>query len=488
MTEFLTRTEDLQENRILDCFQAIGSDDDIISALKGRTPVLLEGSRGTGKSLLLRVAEQQLLSSFSEERVMPVYITFARAPRVAYAEGQTKFRDWMIATIAQKVSRRLDLAGFGGLPSTTILSGGSTKSEVSRVEAIAQQFESSGRQSGTTKVNTDGLPNEAELLDAVEELCDSTIIDRICLFFDEAAHIHIPQQQEQFFTLFRALRSSRINCKAAVYPGVTYYGKEFQLAHDARLIRIERDATTIDYTTTMEAMILRQAKYLLSQAEQDRIEKAIDRNRPNFDALAYASGGNPRVLLSLVSEAPKLRASEVNKAIRNFFGHTVLNDHDRAGDKFESLSTVVRWGRTFLERDVVPRLLKRARESSERRVPMSFWVDHDAPNEVRYALQLLEYTGLIRKDAAGIAGRTKGTVGTRYSVSLGLLIAAYRIKTRSKRPRTSRVGLRRPIRFRMRPAVLRSAGTHCLRFVAKWQHRWTRVSSSITCSRATSQS
>lgn len=62
--EFRIRTEDLQDDEILALYVPARSDAEIVSQLKGVTPVILEGSRGTGKSFLLKVAASELAASF----------------------------------------------------------------------------------------------------------------------------------------------------------------------------------------------------------------------------------------------------------------------------------------------------------------------------------------------------------------------------------------------------------------------------------------
>lgn len=48
-----------------------------IEALKSYQPLLLIGSRGTGKTMLMKKAESELTNEFSEKRILPVYTSFA---------------------------------------------------------------------------------------------------------------------------------------------------------------------------------------------------------------------------------------------------------------------------------------------------------------------------------------------------------------------------------------------------------------------------
>ena len=78
------------------------------------------------------------------------------------------------------------------------------------------------------------------------------------LFIDEAAHVFLPQQQREFFTLFRDLRSPYIKCNAAVYPGVTVYGETFEPVHDAVTVSLVRNVNDQNYVSIMKQMVLKQ--------------------------------------------------------------------------------------------------------------------------------------------------------------------------------------------------------------------------------------
>jgi hypothetical protein len=116
--------------------------------------------------------------------------------------------------------------------------------------------------------------------DAVQDLCEALSIRRINVLFDEAAHIFRPEQQRQFFTLFRDLRSPYMTCNAAVYPGVTSYGPSFEAVHDAQIEPLHRDINTPAYLDQMREIVFKQA--------DSQLQSEIVKNGENFDALAYA--------------------------------------------------------------------------------------------------------------------------------------------------------------------------------------------------------
>lgn len=56
--EFIYRTEDLKDSQLDEVFVESKMDRDNIEFLKSRTPALLVGSRGTGKTMLLKLPKR----------------------------------------------------------------------------------------------------------------------------------------------------------------------------------------------------------------------------------------------------------------------------------------------------------------------------------------------------------------------------------------------------------------------------------------------
>ena len=79
MNEFLIRTEDIDNSELLKIFVETQQDRELLEMLKNRTPVVLIGSRGVGKSFLMKVAAAELKRDFAEKHVLPVYLTFIKS-------------------------------------------------------------------------------------------------------------------------------------------------------------------------------------------------------------------------------------------------------------------------------------------------------------------------------------------------------------------------------------------------------------------------
>ena len=417
--ELYFRTEDIRPRDIPDLFVATKEDRGSVDLLKAQGPVILEGSRGTGKSFLLRVAEAEQLRDLESEGVFPVYVPFLRSSLI-HTDDPNQFRHWMLAKTCHQIIRSLRKAGRLRPRSSavTLLAGGELESESSipRLAAVETLYEESWK-TPPMAVSTVSVPDVDELKEAVEDLCDEQDLERICLYFDEAAHIMRPEQQRQFFTLFRDLRSPYITCNAAVYPGVTAYGESFELAHDATLRRIGRDVTSPDYVDNMREIVLKQAG--------DELSKAIATQGQNFSVLAYAVHGNPRFLLKTIARLKRLRTRDVEETIKDFYRTDIWAEHTSLGKRYAGHRPLVDWGRDFIESAV----LKDTQAKNESRKEVGrdestcyFWVHRDAPASVWESLRLLEYTGLVHRGDSGIRA-TRRELGTRYAVTLGCLFA-----------------------------------------------------------------
>lgn len=418
MADFFYRTEDIRPDEVSDYFVESRQDRRIVDALKGRNPIILVGSRGVGKSFLLRVAQKELQDSFEEDRVLPVYLSFVRSSLIQSSDPD-RFKHWMLARICAAIIRTLMKSGLlTSLPASAKILAGSeaiNDSQSTKIEQIAEAYENLW-QNPTTKIDTDAIPSVDKLKDSIEDLSDALEISRFALFFDEAAHIFVPDQQRQFFTLFRDLRSHCITCNAAVYPGVTSFGETFQPAHDATLLTIDRDILSADYIENMWEIVEKQA--------DGSVLKNIAQNRQNFAVLAYAASGNPRLLLKTLAAAPKVNSAEINEVVREYYRSDIWAEHTQLADKYAGHRPVIDWGRQFLENFALPEIKTKNDQylAADKNTSAYFWVHRDAPEVVKEALRVLSYTGVLSEQSTGIKA-SRAEIGTRYMVNLGCLFA-----------------------------------------------------------------
>lgn len=418
MSDFFYRTEDIKPDEVGSYFAETAQDRTAINAIKSRNPAIIVGSRGVGKSFLLRVAQNEMLEIFQKDRVFPVYVSFVRSSLIKSGD-EHQFRNWMLARLCSVAIRSLERAGLlGGVPASIgLLAGGQVTSKLgpTKIEEIAQAYENSYRKPAEV-IDASAVPSIEDFKDAFEDLADRLSIDRFCFLIDEAAHIFLPEQQRQFFTMFRDLRSHCLSCNAAVYPGVTSFGETFQPSHDATLVHIDRDVLDPKYVENMREIVEKQA--------DSTTQRRIIQNGKNFAVLAYACSGNPRILLKTLAEAPAVSASQVNEVMRSHYRSSIWSEHSALAEKYYGHREVIDWGREFIEGTVLPDLRGKneAYLAGDKNTSAYFWIHRDAPEVAKEALRILCYTGVLNEMEAGIRA-TRSEIGKRYMVNLGCLFA-----------------------------------------------------------------
>jgi len=418
-TGFYYRTEDIRPEKLLNYFVDSQLDREIVNLFKSSAPTVLEGSRGTGKSFLMMVAKIELENCFDELKVLPVYVAF-RGSSLVHTSDPLQFRHWMLAKVIRDVLKELRKKGLIVSPyASSLLSDNTNQDQAgleNNLEQVVLAYENSYKNTGKS-VDATGIPDISDVRDAFEEICTTLNLERISIFFDEAAHVFRPEQQRQFFTLFRDLRSPYISCKAAVYPGVTHYGSFFEPTHDATFRRIERDILESDYVDTMWKMFQKQA--------DEQTKSAFEKQRSLFNTLALSSSGNPRILFKTLSRCNKVNTSEVETVIRSYYRADIWSEHTKLGEKYLGHKALIDWGRNFIENYVLAAVhdknqwqLKEGKEE----LTVYFWIHKDVPEMVKETLRLLCYTGTIKKIDDGVRN-SHSKIGSRYEIKYGCLLA-----------------------------------------------------------------
>jgi len=418
MINFNYRTESIRNSDILNYFVENSNDRKIIDFFKSASPTIIEGSRGVGKSFLMQVAFAELINDFQTNHILPVYVTFRESSLLHSKRDSLQFRHWMIAKIIRetlKVVRKqgIALTAFA----STLLQNQNDDSDEDHIRVlnkIIRDYENSFN-NPDKEIDIASIPNIDDLIEAFEEICENTPVERVCIFFDEAAHMFRPNQQREFFSLYRELRSPFVSCNAAVYPGVTHYGSSFEMTHDTTFRRLERDINDPDYLKTMTEMVFKQ----LSEPEKQKIES----QQALFNTLAFSSSGNPRMLFTTISNINKWNTTNINDAIKSFYRTEIWTEHTKLGEKYLGHKALVDWGRSFLEEIVIPETMeKNQRRAAYNESTIYFRVHKDVPEFVKESLRLLCYIGIIRKMDEGVKG-SHSFIGTRYEIKYGCILS-----------------------------------------------------------------
>ncbi|MEH1835356.1 MAG: hypothetical protein V7L29_25705 [Nostoc sp.] len=418
-TGFYYRTEDIRSDKVLDLFVGSQLDREIVNLFKSPVPTVLEGSRGTGKSFLMAVARIELENSFNELKILPVYVAF-RGSSLVHTSDPLQFRHWMLTKVIREVLKELCKKGLIVSSYACSLLSDNTNQDQTRLETkleqIVDNYEKSYQNPGNT-VNIINIPDISDVRDAFEDICITLGLERISLFFDEAAHVFRPEQQRQFFTLFRDFRSPYISCNAAVYPGVTHYGSFFEITHDATFKRIERDILEAGYLDFMWEIFQKQA--------DEPVKIAFEKQRSLFNTLALSASGNPRILFKTLSKSNKVNTSEVESVVRNYYRADIWSEHTKLGEKYIGHKALIDWGRNFIETHILTAIHNKNQwqiKEGKEELTVYFWIHKDVPEMVKEALRLLCYTGIIRKIDDGVRN-SHSKIGSRYEIKYGCILS-----------------------------------------------------------------
>ena len=417
MAELYLRTESIRNEDIIRLAVLNKNDKDIISTLKSSEPCIIEGSRGSGKSFLLKYAEIDIENNTNS---LPVFVSF-NVSSLIRTDDTLQFYHWMLAKTIKALVNKLRKKGLLISSSTSLLlSNSTTEKEVSLeldLLKIVRLYESSYK--GDSKIDIDKLPDIEDVKDAIEMICEENKIDRVYFFFDESAHVFRPKQQRQFFNLFKDIRSPYISCNAAIYPGVTHYGDSFELAHDCAFRSLERSIREPEYLQYFKDIVFKQAS--------DDLKKSIENQTDLFNTLAFSAGGNPRNLLKTIQEANKFNTTGINNVIKEFYRERIWTEHTALGEKYKGHRVLIDWGRDFVEKYVIPSIESYNKIREEKGIDEStiyFWIHKDAPEAVKESLRLLTYTGIIKEINSAIRA-TRAELGTRYEVKYGCIISLF---------------------------------------------------------------
>ena len=145
MADLFYRTEDIPSDDLLKLFVETKQDREAIDLIKATSPVVLIGSRGVGKSFLLRVAEEEMLKEYGKKKVLPVYLTFTKSSLI-HTEDENQFLHWMLSRICSRILRTLRKQGYLANPPkavSVISGGGDIENDKSQIELLSDKYEDS---------------------------------------------------------------------------------------------------------------------------------------------------------------------------------------------------------------------------------------------------------------------------------------------------------------------------------------------------------
>lgn len=436
----LTRAEDLTEEELRSTFQESGRDAEIIGKLVGPGAHLLEGARGVGKSTLLRKAEFALDEEWAKTRTLGVYVNFKASlllrntdPELSYSP----FICWVGAKILEAFHnkcRKLAIVNsaemeeryrktFGITRAWNSDSLGKVVSTLQKIsidgddEAVRQYLEFLKSENIAEFANPEGISR------FIQEVVSDLNINRVVFLFDEAAHTFDEEQQKSFFNFFKIFHGDKISVKAAVYPGITSYGGNFEVGQDA--VRIIWGAFEESTSRGRQDLILHFRGLLEKRLKGAKYGSLVKRGEA-LDLAILCSNGNPRAFLQIVSKM--LSSGEISKrsalkAVTDYMLEELTQYHLGLKDRLPRFRSHIELGMSFLKGHLVPELQRKnqGKPSETDTQSVYFTIDDGVPYKIWKALSLLEYSGIL--SAKSNVKTAKRKQAKRFGLNLGFAAA-----------------------------------------------------------------
>jgi hypothetical protein len=425
------RCEDLKYEEIKDLTVLGEFEKGIVDRLKQAGSHLLQGARGVGKSMLMRQAEIEMDESFSQKRDFSVYINFKTSPLLEGVKigDRDAFQIWIGAKILQSVHQKLLFLNLIGITAASdpyqkifkIKSDDSIEQflsdKIHRIQAIAlKKDESDIDVDFLAKVNDISFVRET-----VFEVIKTFSLNRLIFLFDEVAHTFIPKQQEIFFESYKLLHGNTIAVKAAVYPTVTSYGKNFEIGHDAILISLDRFETGKNGMDTIRVLF----RDILSKRTQTKpaISKALFSKGDLLDQCIYTSTGNPRAFFHILLKANEKGYTTygVQSAIQEYVDQELIPYHEQVAKRLPKFANHTTLGFNLIRTYIIQQIKeKNYKEKKSGYQSAFFTIDRECSPNLKISLDLLCYSGILsKKGTVKIANKR---TGQRYMVNLALMI------------------------------------------------------------------
>lgn len=352
------------------------ADNKIIDKLVAHGPVLLQGSRGSGKSALMIEASRRTAPETPDAPVVGIYLSLRHAPLI-----------------------RSTGADYERLLCSLIIRG---LTDVARGSGIDFEFQS-----------------PLEIGSVRDSISDFVRVSakKVVLLFDDVAHLGREASLGEFFDAFRTLSSNYVSCKAAIYPGVTNFGTRFDVYNDATVINITRSDEQDGFGDFFHEVARARAPDILSIRYAQPLSQMT---APGF--IGQSVLGNMRAFVFACTQL-----AESTKTV----GLTEIKQ------RLGALGTEYYW--PLLE-EVRPKLGKYAplvetaqeiaevivRECSERPGCRSALIHKNVTARFAKVFEILEYAGFIARREASRAMKSGGR-GARFAISTCILLEHTRL-------------------------------------------------------------
>ncbi|KZE43579.1 hypothetical protein [Rossellomorea marisflavi] len=414
------RTESLEDDFIKEYF--IEYSREKIQRLTDSEQYIFEGSRGIGKTMLMKYAALKANETFGQDSILGVWITFEesiRLERIKVVEtGIDPFLQWTMGKILLEV-----------LLTITSLKPNNIEKLNSRLSSIFGSQQPQNNYTAYSKLladyinilETGDIENNVLLKDQAPSIQLSSILDnpnsfkkflkdlisdfglhRIVLLFDEAAHVFSFSQQEKFFSFFKGLRDPQIACKAAVYPGITNYGKYFEKGQDAKELTLSWVPNNKDNVNYIKQILKKRI-----QAYDPSYWNLLTVNPNIINTICICSNGNPRFAFHIIDELEsngvfKQKSIQIQKVINSIrvVLETKWKEFNTLKNRLVKYKEFIDQAEELVKKSLIPNLREwnNKRRGKDNKLSAGFYVSTGVYNNIPQIFEVLAYSNLLSID------------------------------------------------------------------------------------------
>lgn len=415
------RTESIDAEMITEYF--IEKDKDKTARMLDTEQYLVEGSRGVGKTMLMRNAEITAREEFEKNSILAVWISFEESIRlerirISSKQGIDPFLQWTMGKILIEVLKKLiQLKPAYSEQITdrlTSLFGTSnvTPQYITYIKLLDEYIEALERANIDNNEEIKEIAPSEKIVQILDnaitfknfllKLIDDFHLTRMVLLFDEAAHVFSEEQQIKFFTFFKSLRNNKIACKAAVYPGITNYGKYFEKNQDAKELKLS--------WSIYEPKDIRYIK--------DILEKRVQKYDPNvwnrltakdeiIKMICYSSNGNPRFAFHIIDAMQSNSLLDKTNITQNQMIACLRSVNDEKWKDFDTLkqrmlrySEYITFSEKIVKEEIFPNLRKwnDKRRKEKKKLSAGFYIEELTYKKISKVFDVLSYANILLVD------------------------------------------------------------------------------------------
>jgi hypothetical protein len=427
------RSEDLAYEQIASLTVLGEHERKIVDTLKQSGAHLVQGARGVGKSMLLRQAEIEMDHEFASARQLAIYVNFKTSTLLegVKADQRDAFQIWVGAKLLQSMYDKLtalNLMGPSGVADPYLRIFGVHSVEGMRlviqdkIHKLQKLAHSLDKKRLIAELGADFLDKASDisfLHEIIKEIARDFKLSRVVFRFDEAAHTFIPSQQEIFFEIFKLLHGGHVSVKAAVYPSVTSYGRNFEVGHDAIVISMDR----FEAGATGRSANRKIFRDILDKRlpRTGRVRKEIFQKGYLLDQIIDLATGNPRAFFHLLNRVYDKGFTDraLVLATQEYVDEELLPYHRNLTKRLPKFARHVTVGLNLLLGYLIPEIRKK--NYREKKTPYQsafFTTQRDLSPNLKLALDILCYSGILSGHGTV---KTARSTGRRYMVHLAIM-------------------------------------------------------------------